>query len=73
MQVNGKVLSHSATLNIDKLGRDLPAIPRGVYKLNANQLWVYGTVSDRSWDSRYFGAIDRSLVVSVVKPLITWS
>jgi conjugative transfer signal peptidase TraF len=73
MQVNGLPLTHSSTLTADKQQRPLVATPRGVYKLQPNQLWVYGIKSDRSWDSRYFGLVKTSDVVSIVKPILTWS
>jgi conjugative transfer signal peptidase TraF len=71
--INNKTLSHTATLAIDKHGRKLPVIKRGIYTLGSNQLWLYGTDSARSWDSRYFGAIDSSLVINTVNPIFTWS
>jgi conjugative transfer signal peptidase TraF len=71
--INGKTLPHSATSRMDSFNRLLPAIPRSTYILKAHQLWLYGTESARSWDSRYFGAVDISHVVSVVKPLLIWS
>lgn len=70
--INGKRLRHSVTFSMDSPGRLLPAIPRGTYILNAHQLWLYGTESAKSWDSRYFGAVDISHVVSVAKPLLVW-
>jgi conjugative transfer signal peptidase TraF len=68
--IHHKALPHSATFMVDSVNRPLPAIPRGLYILKANQLWLYGTESSKSWDSRYFGAVDRSQVISVVKPLL---
>jgi len=71
--VNGISLPHSTTLNMDSLNRSLPAIRRGIYILNAHQLWLYGTESAKSWDSRYFGIINTARVVQTVKPLLVWS
>ncbi len=71
--VNGNSLSHSATLNRDSSNRALPAIQRGLYILKANQLWLYGTESAKSWDSRYFGAVSCEQIVQIVKPLLIWS
>lgn len=71
--INGKILPHSVTSSMDSSNRLLPAISRGTYILNAHQLWLYGTESAKSWDSRYFGAVDISYVVSVVNPLLIWS
>ncbi len=73
VMVNGNSLPHSATLSLDILNRSLPFVPRGIYILKANQLWLYGTESAKSWDSRYFGMVDRARVVQSVKPLLIWS
>lgn len=72
-QINNQYLSHSTRLCIDRNARNLSVIPSGIYMLSANQLWLYGTGSIYSWDSRYFGLIDSSAVISIVKPLFIWS
>jgi conjugative transfer signal peptidase TraF len=69
IMIHHKTLPHSSTFRVDSINRPLPEISRGLYILKANQLWLYGTDSAKSWDSRYFGAVDRSEVMSVVKPL----
>lgn len=71
--INNIKLPHSETLAIDSHNRLLPGIPRGIYNLKENQLWLYGIDSERSWDSRYFGIANSLQVVSVVKPLLIWS
>jgi conjugative transfer signal peptidase TraF len=68
--IHHQPLPHSATFTVDSLHRPLPAIVRGVYNLQTNQFWLYGTESAKSWDSRYFGVVDRSSIVRVVKPLV---
>jgi conjugative transfer signal peptidase TraF len=73
MTINDKQLPHSATLNTDYHNRALPSTLRGIYILKQHQLWLYGITSARSWDSRYFGAVDSSYVLGVVKPLITYT
>lgn len=71
--INGKELAHSKTLTYDKHERSLPSIQRGIYILLPHQMWLYGIDSERSWDSRYFGVINTSCVLSVAKPLISWT
>jgi conjugative transfer signal peptidase TraF len=70
--INNIPLPHSSTLATDKLQRPLKAAPRGIYKLQANQMWLYGISSNRSWDSRYFGLVKSSDIASIVKPILTW-
>lgn len=71
-KINGIPLAHSAVLNTDPYNRPLPSVQHGTYILKTNQSWLYGTESNRSWDSRYFGAVDSSSIQNIVKPLFTW-
>lgn len=73
VQINHHVLAHSATLLRDSKFRTIPAVKRGLYPLKANQAWLYGNKSARSWDSRYFGPIDTKFITSVAKPLWIFS
>ena len=70
--INGILLPHSVTFLNDGNGHPLPAIARGQKTLGAAELWLYGDKSIRSWDSRYYGAIDKRYVVSVLKPIFLW-
>jgi conjugative transfer signal peptidase TraF len=57
--VNGRVLPRSVALERDPSGR--PLYPcRGVRRLPAGSLWVYGT--NESFDSRYYGPIEENSV-----------
>lgn len=71
--VNHKQLSHSNVLMNDHAGKQLNHVPFGLYQLNAAQVWLYGVVSGHSWDSRYFGPVDKKYIIGVVKPLLTSS
>lgn len=64
IQINNIALTHSTTRMTDSHNRLLPSIRRGIYQLKSNQLWLYGTESSRSWDSRYFGLVKSSTVLS---------
>lgn len=70
--INGMPLPHSATFLTDGNGRLLPSIARGRFILSADNVWLYGQASSRSWDSRYYGAVDKSHIVAVVKPIFRW-
>ncbi|MDX2164738.1 MAG: conjugative transfer signal peptidase TraF [Gammaproteobacteria bacterium] len=67
--VNGKVLIY-ATKYIDSHGRRLDVFPRGVYK-NIKTYWLIGTSDPNSWDSRYWGGVNRKNIVFTVVPLLT--
>lgn len=69
--VNDKVYNY-LTQQYDSKHRLLPSWPRGIYK-NTNGYWAIGTNSINSWDSRYFGTIDRNQIIFLLKPLWIWS
>lgn len=71
IRVNGKVLAHSQTFVTDHTGDMLPAIERRIYTLPAHRVWLMGMNDERSWDSRYFGAIDEKYIQHVLVPLFT--
>lgn len=70
--VNGVVLPHSTTFLRDEDNRSIPAIARGRYKLSDTDVWLYGERDVKSWDSRYFGAINKASIRSILKPIFTW-
>lgn len=72
VKINGATLPHSVTLPADQQHHFLPAAARGVYLIGQNQVWLYGTSSALSWDSRYFGVINTRQITHIVKPLFTW-
>lgn len=56
---------------MDSLGRHLELFPLGRSVVRDGGVWVLGVQRERSWDSRYFGPIPASSIVSVARPLIT--
>jgi conjugative transfer signal peptidase TraF len=72
VRVNGKPLVHSAPLKADAAGRPLPCSTRARYTLNATELWLMSDGSPTSFDSRYFGPIDRAQIQAVITPVMTW-
>lgn len=72
IRVNGVALPVSAIRATDRLGRPLPHPEQSRIWLADSQLWVMSDTNDRSFDSRYFGPIDRAWVKDVIRPVITW-
>jgi conjugative transfer signal peptidase TraF len=72
IQIDGKLLPLSARKHADPHGRPLPKPDQAHYVLRPSQLWVMSDTNDHSFDSRYFGPIDRSWVVDVIRPSLTW-
>jgi conjugative transfer signal peptidase TraF len=56
-------------LKHDPEGRPLTQAPGGV--LSASQYWL-GSPCPIGFDSRYFGAVQRQNIISVIRPLFTW-
>ena len=69
--VNGTLVSNSAPLTRDSLGRELHPYPYGTYQVQAEQIWVVSSYSSKSFDSRYFGPVPLKTVREWVRPLIT--
>ena len=46
--------------------------PRGCLTLKYNEIFVISTFSKNSFDSRYFGPIQRSSVIGTAAPILTW-
>ncbi len=59
--VNGKTF-HYATKYIDSHGHALEVFPRGIY-LNTQKYWLIGTNDPNSWDSRYWGGVERKQIL----------
>jgi conjugative transfer signal peptidase TraF len=72
VRVNGVDLPFSAAQASDRAGRPLPRPDRSHIVLTASQLWVMSDTNPRSFDSRYFGPIERAWVKDVIRPVVTW-
>lgn len=69
--VNDELLPFSMPLRADKQGRPLPVL-RGEYRLGDTDLLLMTNVSPISFDSRYFGLVNRSQIKDVIRPFFTW-
>lgn len=69
--VNGTRIIRSAPLLHDADGRPLPqALPEPI-AVSQDQVWVISSHSERSFDSRYFGAISRDRLTAILRPVWT--
>jgi len=71
VRVNGELLPFSAPLKSDSAGRPLPVL-RTEYELAETELLLMTDVSQKSFDSRYFGLIHQSQIQGVIRPIFTW-
>jgi conjugative transfer signal peptidase TraF len=67
--VNGVPLKNSGAKRIDGKGRAMPRIPYGTYTVPSDAVWVVSTYNPMSYDSRYFGPISLSRIISYERPL----
>jgi type IV secretory pathway protease TraF len=49
----------------------LPHYPWGEHKLATGELWLHSPYHRSAYDSRYFGPVQDSTVVSVLRPVLT--
>lgn len=70
--VNGKLLPNSAPLGIDALGAALPQY-RYTAMLSESEYLLLSDLNPQSFDARYFGVIDRTQILHVVRPILTFS
>jgi conjugative transfer signal peptidase TraF len=56
----------------DRFGRPLPRWS-GCLRLRPDQIFLIAPQTSASFDSRYFGAVDRAQIVGRATPLWTWS
>ena len=68
--VNGKLLRASAPLQRDSEGRALLALRLASHVVSANEVWLMSSYSAHSFDSRYFGGIPASRVISRIAPIL---
>ncbi|MEO8502482.1 MAG: conjugative transfer signal peptidase TraF [Acidobacteriota bacterium] len=71
LELNGVSMPNTRPFDVDLQGRTLEPHPFGTYHLAPGQYWLHSSHHPRSWDSRYFGPVDRSLIRACVKPLWT--
>jgi len=68
LRVNGIPVANSMQLKRDGAGRPLPLQATGPYVVAPGTLWLIGS-SGRSFDSRYFGAVQMTSVLARIKRL----
>ncbi len=68
--INGEPVPNTALLPADTLGRKFDIASGG--QVVDGQVWLIGNEIKYSWDSRYFGPVDQSLIMAKVRPVWTF-
>lgn len=69
--VNGQPIPNTETLAYRFID-PLPAIARGTYAVAPGEFWLIANENPRSFDSRYFGALQRSDIEYAMKPVLVF-
>lgn len=69
--VDGKLLPNTEPITKDRQGHPIKHYPFGHYRTTPTETWAVSWYCKRSFDSRYFGPIQRKDIVSYAKPILT--
>jgi len=69
--VNGRPIPNTETLAYRYID-PLPAIARGTYTVATDEFWLIANDNPRSFDSRYFGALQRRDIKHGMKPMLVF-
>jgi len=72
VQVNGQMIANSLPMRSDASGRILPILTYTDLELSDTDVLLMSDFSSKSFDARYFGAVNASQIISVIQPLFTW-
>lgn len=72
VRVNGDLLSLSVPLPADGDGRPMPKYRVTQQRLRDTELLLMSDITALSFDGRYFGPIDHTQIVGVIKPVMIW-
>lgn len=71
VRVNGRAVPGSAVYHRDRMGRELPHYAFGEHIVGPDSLFMFSSHHPRSFDSRYFGPVPASSIISTARPLWT--
>lgn len=71
LSINGHQLPNTVAMAHDSKGRPLGRIPYATYVVPPGELWLTSTYNPASFDSRYFGPVVVTSVLSRIEPLWT--
>jgi conjugative transfer signal peptidase TraF len=72
VSVNGRLLPNSKPMDTDSDGQSLPHIGVNTAALDDHSVLLMSDYNPKSFDARYFGLVDKSKIISVIRPVWTW-
>ena len=69
LTLDGEPVPKTEPLLHDTDGRRLPRIADGQYIVRRGDVWLVSTYSARSWDSRYYGPVPATAIMSLLRPI----
>jgi conjugative transfer signal peptidase TraF len=69
--VNGRLLAATRPQPVDSEHRPLPRLAGLRRRVPEGQCWLYSDTVPNSWDSRYYGPIPMTSIVTAMRPLLT--
>lgn len=69
LSVNGKAVPNSTPLSVDSAGRK---IERMRFRGRTTGYWLISSYSRKSFDSRYWGPVDRGAILSSIDPVLVF-
>jgi conjugative transfer signal peptidase TraF len=70
--VNGALLANSKPMDRDAEGRPILPAKNAITALDDHTVLLMSDYNPKSFDARYFGLMDKSQVISVVRPVWVW-
>lgn len=69
--VNGRLLPRTGPQPLDSHHRPLPRLAGLRQRVPDGRCWVYSDTVPNSWDSRYYGPVPLTSILTAMRPLVT--
>jgi conjugative transfer signal peptidase TraF len=70
--VNSERIQNSQPLQVDLAGQNLPHFRTLAQRMKQDDVVLLSDYSQKSFDARYFGPLNKNQIQNVVRPVLTW-